>query len=252
MVNKILFLIAVLILIPFISGFGFNAFQSNPSDLGTFKQEECVSLFQSCTNCTNVNITSVIQTGINQTTYIINRPMTSIGADYNYTFCNTTSLGIYKYTTCGTGLEGFKCETIAFKITPTGDDLTISLILMYALIFIILISLFVFLMFWGIKIPYKNERNNNGEVIKINWKKYLKLLCIGMAYAVLVWISFTAWSISNNYLSFIGFGLLFKYIFTLLVWCALPIFVFMVVFSFLSFISDKKFQSALEKGLTLK
>ena len=62
-------------------------------NLGTFKQYDCIELFQSCSNCSFSNLTSV--TYPNGTKDPINILMTKSGLEYNYTYCKTTTLGDY-------------------------------------------------------------------------------------------------------------------------------------------------------------
>lgn len=61
--------------------------------LGTFKKGTCVELLQTCSNCTYVNISSVIYPNSTQALGLV--AMTKTGTKYNYTFCNANYSGIY-------------------------------------------------------------------------------------------------------------------------------------------------------------
>lgn len=92
----------------------------NSSEFGnSFKLNECANLLQTCDNCTYVNISSI--TYPNSTKTILNNAMEQHGLEYNYTFCNTTVLGLYYYTVIGDKNGEQSVETISFEITPNGN-----------------------------------------------------------------------------------------------------------------------------------
>lgn len=121
------------------------------SSLGIFKQNECVNLYQLCDNCTYVNLTSVIRSGGNGTVWSILLPMTKVGTDYNYTFCNTDIAGDYSYNVCGDKNGVIKCENIDFKITPTGDTRGFGLFLVLIIASVMMfLGSFQFDFDWGV------------------------------------------------------------------------------------------------------
>lgn len=101
-------------------GFFLVSMVAASSNLGTFKQATCIELFQTCDNCTYVNLTSVKYP--DSTIEKFDVAMTKDGVDYNYTFCTTTKLGDYLYNVCGDKDTVFTCENIDFTITPSGND----------------------------------------------------------------------------------------------------------------------------------
>lgn len=78
-------LLLALLLIPLIS--------AAQSTLGTFKQNECINLLQTCALCTYNNISTVIYP--NSTQALGQTAMTKVGTVYNATFCNTSVSGTY-------------------------------------------------------------------------------------------------------------------------------------------------------------
>jgi len=94
------------------------------TSLGTFEKDSCITLHQVCSNCTYVNLTGILYP--NGTWQYLNEEMTKEGSDYNYTFCSTSTLGNYIYSTKGdpNGIED--SEPIRFSITPTGIEQTTS------------------------------------------------------------------------------------------------------------------------------
>lgn len=104
--------------------------------LGTFKQSECITLKQTCANCSFVNVTSVLYPNSSQA--IGQVAMTKSVTEYNATFCLTSALG--QYTVNGKGdpdgiLEIFVYD---FYITESGENFdlsqTVTLLGMFAVI----------------------------------------------------------------------------------------------------------------------
>ena len=93
-------------------------------NLGTWKQDDCVSI-RVLSNCTSVNL-SEVTAGTN--VYILNSEMTNLaGQTFNYTFCNTSTIGTYTYSwnpncvDCSTNDCGNN-----FDITESGTKVSLS------------------------------------------------------------------------------------------------------------------------------
>lgn len=99
------------------------------STLGTFKQNTCVSLIQTCGNCTFNNVSSVLYP--NSSKAITNQIMTKSGSEYNLTFCTTLPLGEYIVNGIGNPDGAITAWAYNFFITPSGtvDDSLAQLIL---------------------------------------------------------------------------------------------------------------------------
>lgn len=84
------------------------------ASLGTFKQNECVDI-KTILNTTSVNISTI--SNPSSTVIISNQEMTKLASTFNYTFCNTTDIGIYIY-------DYFDAEGNVyvndFEISPSG------------------------------------------------------------------------------------------------------------------------------------
>jgi hypothetical protein len=88
--------------------------------LGVFKQNTCITLKQTCANCTFVNLTSVYNpNGIEVTGVFV---MTKIASEYSYSFCNATILGQYIYNTLGDPNGIPTTQPVTFDVTSTGND----------------------------------------------------------------------------------------------------------------------------------
>lgn len=117
----------------FVSAFNFDV---GLNDLGTFKQGDSVSLYQTCSNCSYVTLSSLIYP--NGTIVPISENMTDSGFDYSLVWNDTTSLGDYLYNVCGDKDESLACENLKFSITTTGINLSSFLENPILIVFIIL------------------------------------------------------------------------------------------------------------------
>jgi len=84
--------------------------------LGTIKENECVNI-KTILNTTSVNISSISYP--NSTIIITEQPMTKVGHTFNYSFCNTNTIGIYIYDYYDS--EG-NVYVNDFEITSTGKS----------------------------------------------------------------------------------------------------------------------------------
>ena len=116
------------------------------SDLGDFKRFDCVDLPQTCPDCTYNNISRIIDS--NAITVLTEVIMTRDDTYYNYTFCNTTTLG--KYTVNGYGNEGGALDNweYYFQVTETGKE---DVSILNNPLIIIIIALALIFIFIGIK-----------------------------------------------------------------------------------------------------
>lgn len=217
------------------------------ASLGTFKKDLCISLIQNCDNCTYVNVTSVLFP--NGTLRYINTSMTENANDYNYTFCDTSGLGEYTYTTCG-NLDGLlTCESIKFYITPTGTSLSTGQSIIYLIFLIASICCFMLCLYYSIKIKWKHERDEDGFIIKVNDLRYLKILLIGFCYILLVSISGLLRGITANFIPEIGVYGLFEWIYWILFAGLYPVIICSATFALMAFLSNKKLNRSLLRGI---
>lgn len=97
------------------------SFASAISDLGTFKQHECINLYQYCDDCTYVNLTTIkYANGTIDTSF--NDAMNKSDQDFTYNFCGTQSIGDYYFINCGDKNGGYACEQIDFHVSSTGGE----------------------------------------------------------------------------------------------------------------------------------
>jgi len=91
-----------------------------PTALAIYRQNNCINLYQICSNCTYNNISNVLYPNSNIAgSQVI---MTRIGNAYNYSsFCNTSIIGTYIVNGFG-DLDGVNAVwSYTFEITPSGN-----------------------------------------------------------------------------------------------------------------------------------
>jgi hypothetical protein len=96
-----------------------NSASGEIENFGNFQKDNCITLRQTCSNCTYTNISSVLYP--NATLSISEVPMTKIGTDYNYSYCKTNTIG--QYIVNGySNVDGIKTVwAYNFYVTETGD-----------------------------------------------------------------------------------------------------------------------------------
>ncbi|TET07430.1 MAG: hypothetical protein E3J83_05070 [Candidatus Atribacteria bacterium] len=190
MKKLILILIFSIILISFAS--------TQQQSLGPVKQNDCIQIIQTCSDCTYNNISRVLYP--NKTVVLSNVAMTKDDTYYNYTFCNTSTLGNYIVNGYG-DLGGTKTSwTYDFEVTPTGFILETSESILYIIILIVTFLLFLAFLYPAITLPYSNKTNEDGSITRITKTKYLKLLSAWFAYGFFMWFLQTLNGISSSFI----------------------------------------------------
>lgn len=165
------------------------------ADLGTWAQNECVPI-RILSNASDVNLSTIT---ISSDLLVINEPMTNlVGQTFNYTFCNTTTLGTYVYD--WQPCDNLECVN-SFTITKSGTILGISESILYIVLILINLLVFIFFLYWTIAFPYSNKTNEKGEITAVTKTKYLKLLSALFAYGSFLWFFAMFTGIINNFIS---------------------------------------------------
>jgi hypothetical protein len=238
----LLTLVVFLLLVPLV--------YSEVQTLPTQQLNSCVNIPQTCSNCTYVNITQV--TYPNMTTTIIGELMTSSGYNYNYSFCNTTLLGDYIVTTCGDVDGVLSCVNYDFLVTSTGTILETSQAIIYFVFLICAIGAFIICLYYAVKIRWSHERDEEGFIVNVNDLRFVKIVMIVFCYLILMFIFGLMTGITSNFIPEIGVSGFFKWGFNILLALMYPLIVSSLVFALMIFLSNKKLQNALEKGIPVE
>lgn len=106
---KYLFLLAFILLIPMS--------MAMETSLGTFKQNSCVNLLQTCTTCTFVNVSVNAPDSVQ---VLAETTMTKSGSKFTYQLCGNNQIGVYNVNGHG-DIDGTDSPfTYTYEITPSG------------------------------------------------------------------------------------------------------------------------------------
>lgn len=166
-----------------------------------FAPGEEVNLIQVCSNCTFVNITTV-RLGDGELERI-NDVMTKDDTFYNFSLASnlTTSLGEY-IVNWDADPDGVRTAgNFNFYIRNNGTLLTTAESVLYIFLALFNLIAVVLLLFYGITLPYNDEKTKDGTVTRVVSTKYLKLLSIWLGYGALRWLMSIITLITNNFVS---------------------------------------------------
>lgn len=190
-------------------------------------------------NCSSMNITILYP---NSSIFVNNQRMTNNLFFANYSITPNT-FGIYKYYF----FDGTNQSKGELQVTNTGNILNIEQGLIYLLVGFILIILLIFSLYGAITIPLENIRNTDDQVLKINWKKYLKFACFGFVYLFIITLVYLCWNLVYAYSQWYNLSLFFKYLYSFLIFLAIAFFPSLIVFTLYYYINDKKISEFIKR-----
>lgn len=228
---------------------------ANPS-FGYFKKDVLVDLRQECfingSICDACNITS-ISYPINSSRAIEEVSMNQNTNDFNYTFKKASVNGRYDvrgYCTFGGDIK--KPFTAYFVVNYAGQPLSTAQGILYVVLLVLSLFFFFLTLYGAVAIPWREERDVEGQVVSVNDFKYLKIFFWGFAYVILVWISFLAMGISRNFLVLDGANNFFFLIWRILITMLIPVVLCSTAIAILIIIQNKKINKAIERGLPIR
>ena len=175
----------------------------------------------------------------------------SLGGDFN-TVQTFSLTGNYpsKMSCTQDGVNG--TSNFFIKITPSGEELETSGGILHGIALFASILLFILAAYGATKMPWKNKRNMEGEVIGINNLKWIKITFITVSYLILIWISYLLWQLTERYLLMDGANLFFKMSFWFLMSFFFPLIVVFGAIGILTWLSDKKTHKMLTRGIKVR
>lgn len=215
--------------------------------LGTYKLESCVDI-RTVSDTANVTLSTLSYP--NSTVIVSNVPMSQTGTSFNYTTCRTEVFGEYIYSYCdGNNV----CFVNSFEINGQGQTYTTAQGMIYIVLFALLVAVMIGLLWASIGINGDNVRNEDMEIIAINYKKYFKMFLFGMAYVTFVALMFFAWNIASGILNFDSLANFFFVLFRIsyaLMYVIIPVLFIWALIIWLK--GDNKIFRALQKGFAFK
>ena len=149
---------------------------SSLDSLGTYKQNDCMNISQTCASCSYVNISSVSRN--NNSNLISNVEMTDFGnGEWRYEFCNTSATGRYDIKGIGDVLGVDSSFAVYFDVTHSGGSLDegASGILIMAIVFMLIVGAVCLLGF------FRNDQN-----FQTKWSLFLISFLFFLAGANLI------------------------------------------------------------------
>lgn len=170
--------------------------------------------------------------------------------NYTVTFNKTELYKVQMF--CTDGIYSYSGEGF-YNITPLGGELTSAKTTIYIIIFIISLIIFIGLLLIGIYLPIENNRNEmTGYIFAINNLKYLKLVCLGLAYLVALLIAYFSYTLSYSYLDFGFLTSIFRALFYAETIALFPLFILFSYVLIANLIRDSKIKDMLMRGLRIR
>lgn len=243
-----IFLVAFVIGVLFFTAIHLTSATNFIPSIAPVKLDSCANLLQN-NNGTYANITSIVaQDG----SYVLSSgsySMTKFQNSYNFTFCNNSILGTN--IVCGFDDDsGNWCYS--YLVTANGQDNSITQGIIYLGMLILVVSVFIFLLFSFVRIPYQNNISTDGVLLNINYKKYLKIGLFFALYVCFVAISYFAWNLSFGILQFNEMANFFHVLYQISFSGLFLVLPCSFVFAVVALIKDKKWEKYLDRGLTVK
>lgn len=220
------------------------------STLGTFKQNECVQLKQTCADCTYVNIVSVTYPNSSQKLGLT--PMVQDGVFFTYDYCDTDLIG--QYIVDGEGDVGGTSTVFSydFEVTYDGNILNTQRAILYIGLIVILVFLFLLLMFNIGKLPSGEVVTDEGLLVDINNLKYLRPIFWALGWGLLLGIVFITSNISIAYLPTAMFGDFFFMLYRVMFLATLPMAIIWFIFLFARMFKDKEIKRMIDRGVDIR
>jgi len=229
------------LLLGFILGIFLISFIS--ASLGSFDKNECVNI-KTILNTSSVTLSTLSYP--NGTVVLSEKVMTNaFGNTWNYTFCNTSDFGTYIYDYYDDSGNVYVND---FIIAPA-YELTNSIVLFYIGTLAVLCFFFVLCLLFIGYLPSEDPIDNDGRIMAINTLKYLRYPIGGLAWGILVIISFVIFNFAEGY---IVEGLIlsvFRMIFQFLMISATIGIPVILYYMFAKFMQDKVIKQMIERNI---
>jgi len=240
-----IFIVSLIILASLVSSLGI-------AELPVVRSGNCFTVQQSCSNCSYVKITTVQYP--NGTMELLDYSMTNfVGSSWgNSSFCNSQLTGEYIFGTEGDPNGILTSQPISILVNYQGKAYEVIDGLIYIGVIFILIVIFIIGLYSSIAIPFNNPVNELNQIIKIDYKKHVKLFAITMTYITFVALTYFAWNLSFGILEFPELAQWFYVLFRISFVIMLGFIPVAFVIGLVKAVKDNKLKTLLERGLTIK
>lgn len=190
--------------------------------------------------CANLNATVFYP---NSTIFVDNKAMTSNGV-YAYYQLTPSAIGQYNYIL----YDGGNYSNGSFTATGTGSSLDTPKTFVYLGLLALLVFLFLLSVSGFGFLKGGNKRNEMGDIISMNYFKYLKSTLFVLAWGFLIMIFYISSSLTANY--FVeNVSSIFFMLFRLSLILSVPMVIFYGLWVIVNAFNDKKIKQAMDRGV---
>lgn len=155
---------------------------------------------------------------------------------------------IYQYdVTCLTPSAN-ATDSFYFVVTEDGTTPTVTEGLAYFFLLIVGISLFIYTLYSYRRIETANQRGEEGQIIKINKKKYLKMFLFAMLYFLLAWVAFITWTLAAVYINSRTVAAIFYGLHIGMLKMILPFSIVWLLVMFIQYLRDLNLEKKVQRG----
>lgn len=212
------------------------------ADLGYFEKGTCVDV-KTVLNASTVTLSTLSYP--NTTTAITNAAMTKQGNTFNYTFCNTDTVGKYIYDYYDQSGNSY---VNTFEITYNGEKLDPADAMVYIALIVAIGFFFVFLLYLIPRLPKNDNYNDIGDLVSINRLKHLRPALMFLAWVLVTLIAFMLSNVAFAYLPDTLVATFFFTVYRVMMVLVFPLMIFWSVKIFLDLITDLKNNKILGAG----
>lgn len=157
------------------------------------------------------------------------------------------SIGIYSYKIKCQGTNEGGYFTGFFEVTQNGEDLTTAKAVLYSMLSLVIFLIFVISLYFSVSLNYKNNRNEKGQVTKIEYGKYFKVGLILISYSLFLWFLNILVAVSDNFVNLDIFYGLISGLYLVLLRAFFPVFVIIIIWIIVLAIKDINFKSLMRE-----
>lgn len=212
------------------------------ANLGTFSPSSCVDI-KTILNTTSVTLSTVNYP--NSTVAISSVPMQQSGLTFNYTFCDTSTIGTYTYDYYDSEGNVFVND---FIINPSGTSLSSGQGMIYLVLLLILLALFGLTLYGALKLKWKHDTTEDGKIVSVRKLRYFKPILFVFAYIELMWISGILYSVASNLLPYDSVSPIFYWVYEIMLYSLIPISFTTLFFCLIVLVQDRKLRKKIFRG----
>lgn len=160
---------------------------------------------------------------------------------------NFTKNNYYAFImSCNSSAEGGFYEN-SFYVTQNGESLTVASSVLYSMLSLVVFLIFLISLYFSVSLNYKNERNEKGQVTKIEYGKYFKVGLILISYSLFLWFLNILVAVSDNFVNLDIFYGLISGLYLVLLRGFFPVFVIVIIWIIVLAIKDINFKSLMRE-----